>query len=53
VELNWIDDSIDGKEQYMSTLVIAGMQWGSEGKSKVVDLLARNAVTPRSSAKRQ
>ena len=24
----------------MSTLVIAGMQWGDEGKSKVVDLLA-------------
>ena len=30
----------------MSTLVVVGIQWGDEGKGKVVDLLARK---PRSS----
>src|SRR5918994_7409644 len=27
----------------MSTLVVVGIQWGDEGKGKVVDLLAREA----------
>src|SRR5262249_58085897 len=27
----------------MSTLVVVGVQWGDEGKGKVVDLLAREA----------
>jgi len=27
----------------MSTLVVVGIQWGDEGKGKVVDLLAQEA----------
>jgi len=27
----------------MSTLIVVGVQWGDEGKGKVVDLLAREA----------
>src|SRR6267143_646095 len=30
-------------EGCMSTLVVVGVQWGDEGKGKVVDLLAREA----------
>ncbi len=30
----------------MSSLVIAGAQWGDEGKGKIVDVLTREAEVP-------
>src|SRR5690349_22416196 len=35
--------SVCRNEERMSTLVVVGVQWGDEGKGKVVDLLAREA----------
>ena len=34
---------ISNMEEYMSTLVIEGSQWGDEGKGKITDYFAQQA----------